>query len=197
MDKETNLILIKIKNNLYNQNYKKKRTIKINFKFLLFTISILINIFFCLKFLFYHIFSPSEKINLNTETKKIILVNISTISSKSFNYFNSCLNNNYYDYHSDDILLEISKKLRKTITRVDTLALSGKMNIGNQLIALNNAIYFCEILKCREILVDKSIKFIKKEFFYNKFNMTIKLNKHAKCKKSGVVCLENLFFFTI
>ena len=34
------------------------------------------------------------------------------------------------------------------------------MRFGNHLIALNNAIYFCEILKCREILVDDSVKFI-------------------------------------
>ena len=35
------------------------------------------------------------------------------------------------------------------------------MRFGNNLIALNNALYFCEILKCKEILIDNSIKFTK------------------------------------
>ena len=120
-----------------------------------------------------------------------------SIYHSNYNHSEYYSDNNHSDHHSNYnlsdndskiLLLEISNKLHKNIIRVDTVILRLNMRFGNNLIALNNAIYFCEILKCREILVDSSIKFIKKEIFYSRFNMSIKINNNANCYKQGVLC---------
>ena len=83
------------------------------------------------------------------------------------------LTENNFDYHLSDssskhhsnenssdlntLLLEISNKLHKKINRIDTLVLRSNIRFGNYVITLNNAIYFCEILKCREIFIDNMI----------------------------------------
>ena len=69
------------------------------------------------------------------------------------------------------------------------------MRFGNHLIALNNVIYFCEILKCREILVDDSVKFIKNQFFYIKFNISIRYSLDTNCFNEGVICGKSSHFY--
>ena len=213
----------KIKDSSYFKSNSRKRKIKINIKSLIFIISILINISFCLKSLIEHIFSTTKIPNQKIEPNKIFLTNFSHFLNIS-NLSNNRLNDNHSEYHlnynnsnyhsnyshseyhsnynhsehhsnynlsdndSNILLLEISNKSHKNIVRINTLVLRLNMRFGNNLIALNNAIYFCEILKCREILVDSSIKFIKKEIFYSRFNMSIKINNNANCYKQGVLC---------
>ena len=87
------------------------------------------------------------------------------------------------------LLEKISYYLKKNITIINTLFLKSNQHFGNNLISLSNAIFYCEILKCKEIIIDSSLVFIKNPIYYEKFNMTIKLNNNTDCTKIGVVCL--------
>ena len=201
MDEIDIQVLTKAKDDSFYKRNNRKRRIKIILKSLFFRISILINILFCLKLIIDLKFSITKKNILTVGSKRIFLTNFSNIlntSSISDNYSND----NNSEYHSNDnnslydlLLHEISNNLHKSITRIDTVVLRANMRFGNHLIALNNAIYFCEILKCREILVDDSVKFIKNEIFYRKFNISIKFGHNADCYKQGVVCAKSSLFY--
>ena len=152
------------KNNLiktqYNPSHKnRQRKNRINLKIFIFIISIL----FILKLIKDHLFSVRKADDLKTENHKIFLSNFSNVLLPNINSNNNReehhLTNDNFDYHLNDsrsehhsienhsdlnttLLLEISNKLHKKITRIDTLVLrSNYRTFGNYAIALNNAIY--------------------------------------------------------
>jgi hypothetical protein len=47
------------------------------------------------------------------------------------------------------------------------------MNFGNAILALNNLIYFCEILSCKHIYLSKQYWFVKKKIYDKELNITI------------------------
>ena len=79
--------------------------------------------------------------------------------------------------------------MKRNITFVDTLVLTHDWNFGNRIISLNNAIYYCETLKCKEILISRRFLFIKNPIYYEKFNMTIKVKSNSDCSKIETACI--------
>ena len=70
------------------------------------------------------------------------------------------------------------------------------MLFENSMIGLSKAIFSCEILLCKEILLSNKFLFINNPIHYEKFNMTIKLSKKPKnCSDKDVICLSISFFF--
>ena len=59
-----------------------------------------------------------------------------------------------------NLLKKISKSLHRNITVVNSLFLKQDQRFGNNLISLSNAIFYCEILKCKEVIIDNSLVFI-------------------------------------
>ena len=73
-------------------------------------------------------------------------------------------------------LLEfLSNNSNHKITKVDTLYLGINFHIGNQLILLGKAIFYCEILGCKRILLKNDKIFIKNKIYYEKYNITIEI----------------------
>ena len=50
----------------------------------------------------------------------------------------------------------ISELKKQVITKIDIFYLSYNINFGNNLLVVNNAIFFCEIIGCHEIILNKN-----------------------------------------
>ena len=100
--------------------------------------------------------------------KKIILLIIIIIIKylENFNLIKLLdhhkINNKYIISREKKKLLSyLSKKMKNNITKIDTIFLNYTAKFGNQIILLNKAIFYCEILKCKRIFVNKCyLKFI-------------------------------------
>jgi hypothetical protein len=69
----------------------------------------------------------------------------------------------------------ISNNTGKNITSVKSVFIKNNFNFGNQLILLNKAIFYCEILGCKRIIFDKkNFWYIKNKIINKKCKMIIK-----------------------
>ena len=89
------------------------------------------------------------------------------------------------------ILKMISKSIGRKIIFVNTIIFSQKCNFGNCLIYINKLIFFCEIIGCKRIILDKNIIwFIKKKINYKKYNITIEVDDINKYNHSKFIFLR-------
>ena len=70
------------------------------------------------------------------------------------------------------------------------MKIKGRLRLGNNVLVINNAIYICEILLCKTIIIDSSLWYIKKKIFYSKFNMTIEPSGKGNCSDPEIVCVS-------
>ena len=75
------------------------------------------------------------------------------------------------------------------IKSVNTLFIKAKNRFGNQLIVIGKAIFYCSILKCKRIILDKYNWFIHNTIFYEKYNLTIS-------KDNGTLFKKKILFMT-
>ena len=61
-----------------------------------------------------------------------------------YNLFKYSNNNSMKNKLKKNLLDEISRLKKQNITKLDTFYLSHKVNFGNNIIAVNNAIFYCE-----------------------------------------------------
>ena len=96
-----------------------------------------------------------------------------------------------------ELLYKISKFIKKKIISLKYIYLKGKLRFGNFLVTLNNAIFFCEILGCKKILIENyNDLYIKNKIYNKKYNMTIEpiyLNKYLI--KKSIILPTNFFFY--
>ena len=86
---------------------------------------------------------------------------------------------------------EISKLKNQTIKKIDIFYLSYCLNFGNNLIAINNAIFYCEIVGCHKIILNKYQKrkwFIIKPVININSNITILQGSNVNCTMNNVLC---------
>lgn len=92
----------------------------------------------------------------------------------------------------------ISENIGRKITAVNTIFLSQKMMFGNQIILINLVIFFCEILGCKKIILDKNWNwFIKNKIIYRKYRMIIDVGeiKDYKANNCSIFDFSGNFFF--
>ena len=93
----------------------------------------------------------------------------------------------------------VSIKQKKDINKVDCLILRSNLRFGNLIIALNNAIFYCEILECKKIIIFEGYGVIKNVIKYNyQKNKTMKIisgNNFYSNSERGVCFNLNLSFF--
>ena len=95
----------------------------------------------------------------------------------------------------------ISKKKNKIITHLDIFFISYNLNFGNNLVAINNAIFYCEIVGCHKIIISKLFHpkvfkrklLIDKPIYDKKTNITIMLGSDIDCQKDNILCIITLF----
>ena len=97
-----------------------------------------------------------------------------------------------------ELLNMISKSTGRKITSINTIFLSQKFMFGNQIILINLVIFFCEILGCKKIILDKNWNwFIKSKIIYRKYKMIIDIGEIKDYKANNFTIFDyswNFFF---
>ena len=94
-------------------------------------------------------------------------------------------------------LLEyISKGIGKNITDVRQIYLGKKINFGNQIGLLYKAIYYCYILKCKKIILDKNLYwYIKNTIKDKKYKIKIEVCRENEIKEFTTLIDKTYNFF--
>ena len=90
------------------------------------------------------------------------------------------------------LLTEISRMKNKIIKKIDIFYLSYSLHFGNNLLALSNTIFYCEVVGCYKIILNKNLLrklFIRKSIYIKKSNITIILGHEVNCKDNNILCL--------
>ena len=100
------------------------------------------------------------------------------------------------------ILKQISNRARKKLTNLDTVFIPEIGGYGNTLLELNNIIFYCEILGCKEIILNKNNRrhhwHFNNTVFSNKTNLTIRVGDNVNCFSNNTVChLSRIYFSPI
>lgn len=131
--------------------------------------------------------------------KKIILLIIIIIIKylENFNLIKLLdhhkINNKYIISREKKKLLSyLSKKLKNNITKIDTIFLNYTAKFGNQIILLNKAIFYCEILKCKRMILNKYIYwFISNNTIDTNNNMTIELGNISDYQNKSNILIDS------
>ena len=97
-----------------------------------------------------------------------------------------------------ELLFYISMCAKRNITRIKKIFLNLTLNFGNQIILLNKVIFFCEILGCKRIILNKEAYwFIKNKIIDKKYKMSIELGEEKKYRNKSILIdnTQNLFFY--
>lgn len=96
----------------------------------------------------------------------------------------------------DDIFSKYSYNVDEEIKSGMTIFNDLNYNFGNQLLIFNKLIYYCEIIKCKSIILDNNNGlYIKNKIFYKEYNMTIKV-RNKKSKDYVLSNLDYYFYYT-
>jgi hypothetical protein len=160
---------------------------------------IIINILIIFLFLFY------------IQKDKLLLIRKNEYLIKEYkNYSENFLNlreSNYDDSliseENKNILKFLNKIIRKNISSVKKIIFSSKVRFGNLMIVLNRLIFFCEIIKCNEIILkNHEFSFVKNSVFLTDLNITIskmdgKQQKLKNINGSEIISLNsfNVFYY--
>ena len=87
-----------------------------------------------------------------------------------------------------ELLKYISFNIGKNLSSVKSIFLDSNLKFGNQFILLNKAIFFCELLGCKRIILnEKYFWYIKNKIIYKKYNMLIKVGNKNHIKYRGTI----------
>ena len=107
-------------------------------------------------------------------------------------------NNNYKIFSIKEKELffnKISKTCHKNISNPDILYIKNKCRFGNFILSLNNAIFICELIGCKSVVIEHNNKlYIKNKIFYNKYNISIEPNCSLNFNNNNII-IENVTFF--
>ena len=174
----------------------------INLKKLFNFYSIKTKIIIVLSFIFFFIFfkillisSPNNDIDfLYDEIKNIN--NFLLLKEKPLSINDSLINKEKLK-----IFQILSKENNKSISFVDTIIFYDECNFGNCIISLNKLFFFCEIISCKSILLDKDVYwFLKNKIQIDKFKFSIEVCNIKKYNNSGLLFFNsytafNSFFY--
>ena len=118
------------------------------------------------------------------------------------NYINT--SNQTISLNKKQLLKLISIYVGKNISSVKSIFLSQKTKFENLIMIINNAIFYCEILQCKNIILDKKYYwFIRKKVKYKKNKLIIAKGKIDNLEKKNLLIdktnnlLNLLSFFKI
>ena len=125
-------------------------------------------------FYFYFYYKNKKAVNIELNELKFLLNKF---------LFNKDKPMNTTDYlmirEKKSILKMFSKVFNKTISNIDTIFINRNCHFGNCLMVLNKALFFCEIIRCKNIIVNKTkYWFIKNNITIPNINLSISPNKH-------------------
>jgi len=165
------------KNWIKKRKIKSSRKSKINLtklKIIFFTIVILL----IYKFYKYCLIKVKNEENQNNNLKNYENNFLRRFQSfKNFSYDNT----SFLEEYRNKILQLFSQKLSRNITSIDNLYIDYYLKFDNQLALFNKAIFYCEIIKCKNIFVHPySNFFIHNTINDQQFNLSIEIAKIAE-----------------
>ena len=89
------------------------------------------------------------------------------------------------------------KKKKIKINHIDIFYLPYNLNFGNNLVSINNAIFYCEIVGCHKIIINnlfhpnvfKRKLLINSPIYNKKSNITIMKGSNVDCEKDNILCI--------
>ena len=109
----------------------------------------------------------------------------------------SCKNNSLILEEKNSILNFLYHDIGKKFNFLDNIIYSNDMQLGNSLIALNNLLFFCEIIKCKNIYLEKNKYWlIKNKIKLNNNNFTLSI-KHYEYNRSNETYFKSNKLFSI
>ena len=82
------------------------------------------------------------------------------------------------------------------MTELETFFFPFNCNFGNGLITINNAIFFCEVVKCHKIILNKTQTsrrwLIINPIYLENLNITILQDSNIDCKNSKNFCIDSI-----
>ena len=95
-----------------------------------------------------------------------------------------------------NILNLLSKDVGRNITSIDSIFLATECNFGNSIVILNKILFYCEIIGCRTIILDKDIYwFMKRTIKILKYNISIKVDDKNHCNNRSSLFYNSLDIF--
>ena len=105
---------------------------------------------------------------------------------------NSSVNNKTIE----KLQFEIERMARINFSLINNIFIIKTIRFGNQIIALNNLIYYCEILGIKNIYLNSDINwFIKDDINTNKINISVIPSKKINCSSISTFCVKLVKFF--
>lgn len=87
-----------------------------------------------------------------------------------------------------NLLQIISKYIRKNLTSVKSIFLKKRFHFGNQLIIIYRTLFFCKILGCKKLILNKRyIWFIKNKIINRKDKISIEIKYEKDIKNNGII----------
>ena len=87
---------------------------------------------------------------------------------------------------------KIYKIKKKNISKIDTLLITKNNPFGNNIPCINNAIFYCEILGCNQVILQRHHEgrrwLITKPVYIEKLNITIKQGPSMDCHADNIIC---------
>jgi hypothetical protein len=113
------------------------------------------------------------------------------------------MSENNDDKTNEQIKLELLKTIigatGKAISNLDTIYIVDIIEFGNTMICINNIIYYCEILGCKNIYLNPRFnRYIKNKIVTDK--LIISLNSQVNCNDPTTLCTSlyaNFFWFNL
>ena len=76
--------------------------------------------------------------------------------------------------YKNEILQIFSRNAHKNITSIDKIYINYQLRFGNQLVLMNKAIFYCEIVGCKKIILGQNNNlYIRNKIIDEKYNLTI------------------------
>ena len=157
-----------------------------------------------------HLASASEEINNDNydwkkNAKEFIKKQISILNGQEFFELSNSINHaqNYFNYPDfneienstsnielrEKLIRSLSNICHKDFRNVKKIVITSPFNFGNQIAALNNVIYYCEILGIKNFYFNSQYNFyVKNDIITNKINISVKSNKTFKCSDQDTFC---------
>ena len=141
------------------------------------------------------------------QKKKLISDYLSQISENdSVKIHETELLNQYFylDEYVDDpqIKLNITNKLLekfseikgKKVNKIETVFVTQNNNFGNTIVTVNNAIFYCEAVGCKEvILIAHNLNrqwLFKNPVYIKEINIKVSLGSNADCNADNIICFQ-------
>ena len=98
----------------------------------------------------------------------------------------------------DSFFTFISNTTGHKVTSIDTIFLTQGYKFGNIIIILNKALFYCEIIKCKRIILNQNKTwFIKNKVYYPEYNISIEVGDPDKFDSENTLfdASDNFLFY--